>query len=202
MPAFLALTGTPAVHAAQAKDGSRAGYARFDDQVFEGLRPEDAAFVESRDSFYLASVGETGWPYVQHRGGPAGFLKVLDAQTLAMADFRGNRQFISVGNTATNDRVALILMDYPQRARLKLLAHLAVRDLADDPELAARVALPGYKALPERAFVFHLAGSDWNCPQHITPRFTEAEIAAAMAPLHDRLAALVAENKALKEAAR
>lgn len=202
MPAFLALTGTPAVHAAQERDGSRAGYARFDDQVFEGLRPEEAAFIQTRDSFYLASVGESGWPYVQHRGGPAGFLKVLGAQTLAMADFRGNRQFISVGNTATNDKVALILMDYPHRSRLKLLAHLEVRNLADDPDLAARVALPGYKAMPERAFLFHLAATDWNCPQHITPRYTEAEVAAAMAPLHDRLEALAAENKALKEAAR
>jgi predicted pyridoxine 5'-phosphate oxidase superfamily flavin-nucleotide-binding protein len=202
MPAFLALTGTPAIHAAQEKDGSRANYARFDDQVFEGLRPEDAAFIESRDSFYMASAGATGWPYVQHRGGPAGFLKVRDARALIMADFRGNRQFLSVGNTVTNDRVALILMDYPHRARLKLLARLEVRDLADDPALAAEVVLPGYKALPERAFIFHLAASDWNCPQHITPRYTEAEITEAVAPLHQRIAALEAENRALKDAAR
>jgi len=202
MPGFLNLTGSPAVHAAQAKDGSRAAYARFDDQIFEGLKPEDIDFIASRDSFYLASAGAGGWPYVQHRGGPAGFLKIVDAQTLAMADFRGNRQFISVGNAATNDKVALILMDYPSRARLKLLAHLEVRDLAGDPVLAEQLALPGYKALPERAFIFHLAASDWNCPQHITPRYTEAEIAAAVAPLQARLAALEAENQALKEAAK
>jgi len=196
---FLALTATPAVKAAQAADGSRTSYARFDDALdFAGIGPAEAGFIAARDSFYLASVSETGWPYVQHRGGPAGFVKTLDATTLAFADFRGNRQFLTVGNQATNDRVAVIMTDYPNQRRLKLLARLEVRALADDPELATRLALPGYKALPERAFVLHVEAFDWNCPQHITPRFTEAEITEALAPLRARLAALEAENAALK----
>ncbi|KPF72162.1 hypothetical protein IP88_10255 [alpha proteobacterium AAP81b] len=199
MPAFLALTATPAVRAAQAADGSRASYARFDDATdFPGLTAADIAFIAARDSFYLASVSADGWPYVQHRGGPPGFVRALDAHTLAFADYRGNRQFLTVGNSVTEPRVALILVDYPAQRRLKLLARLEVRPLADDPALAAALAVPGYRALPERAFVLHLAASDWNCPQHITPRWTEPEIAAAMAPLHERLAALEAENAALK----
>lgn len=196
---FLALTATPAVRAAQERDGSRAGYARFDTaDDFRGLGPREAEFIAVRDSGYLASVSATGWPYVQHRGGPPGFLKLLDPKTLAFADFPGNRQFISVGNTATNDKVALILMDYPNQTRLKLLARLEVRDLVDAPDLAAQLALPGYGALPQRGFILHLAAYDWNCPQHITPRFTQAEIAAAVAPLHARLGELEAENLALK----
>lgn len=198
---FLALTATPAVKAAQAADGSRASYARFDDALdFAGLGPAEAGFIAARDSFYIASVSETGWPYVQHRGGPPGFLKQLDSNTLAFADFRGNRQFLTVGNQATNDRVALILMDYPNQRRLKLLARLEIRALADDPGLAAALALPGYKALPERAFVLHVAAFDWNCPQHVTPRFTAAELAEAMAPMRARLTALESENAALKAA--
>ncbi len=196
---FLALTATPAVRAAQSADGSRAGYARFDDAAeFEGLSPAETDFIAARDSFYLASVSSSGWPYVQHRGGPAGFVRALDDRTLAFADFRGNRQFITVGNHADNDRVAVLMMDYPNRRRLKLLARLEVRALADDPALAAALALPGYRALPERAFVLHVEAFDWNCPQHITPRWSETEIAAAMAPLHDRLAALESENRDLR----
>lgn len=198
---FLALTATPAVRAAQEKDGSRKGYARFDDAFeFNGISDAEAGFIAARDSFYIASVSANDWPYVQHRGGPAGFLKTLDPMTLGFADLRGNRQFLTVGNVATNDRVALFMMDYPNRRRLKLLARLEVRDLADDPALAEQLAVPGLKAQPERAFILHLAAYDWNCPQHITPRFTEAEIAAAVAPLHARLAAVEAENLALKEA--
>jgi predicted pyridoxine 5'-phosphate oxidase superfamily flavin-nucleotide-binding protein len=135
---------------------------------------------------------------VQHRGGPPGFLKVLDEKTLGFADFRGNLQYISLGNVTADDRVALILVDYPNRARLKILAHLEVRDLAADPELAARLALPGYKAKPERAFLLHLETFDWNCPQHITPRFTMAEIEPAVSALRTRIAELEAENQALR----
>lgn len=199
MAAFLGLTSTPAVRAAQERDGSRAGYARFDDDLaFDGLTAREIDFIAARDSFYMASVSDKGWPYVQHRGGPAGFVRALDAHTLALADYRGNRQFLTVGNVATNDRVAIIMVDYPNRRRLKLLARLEVRDLGEDPTLAAAVAVPGYRALPERAFVLHVEAFDWNCPQHITPRWTEAEIGAAMAPLHERLAQLEAENRALK----
>jgi len=196
---FLELAATPGVKAAQAANGSRELWERFaGDRTCDRLTADEMAFIAARDSFYMASVSETGWPYVQHRGGPAGFLKVLDDRTLGFADFRGNRQYISLGNTSANDRVALFLMDYPHRARLKIYAHAELRDLAADPELAAKLVEPGYRGRPERAFLLHLDAFDWNCSQHITPRFTEAEIAAAIAPLHARLAALEAENAALR----
>jgi len=196
---FLDITATPSVRAAQAANGSREIWERFSgDRAFDRFTDNEVEFIEARDSCYMATVSESGWPYVQHRGGPPGFLKVLDATTLAFADFRGNRQYISLGNVTADDRVALILMDYPNRTRLKVLAHLEVRDLGAEPELAARLALPGYKARPERAFLLHLETFDWNCPQHITPRFTNAEIEVAVAPLRARLAALEAENRALR----
>jgi predicted pyridoxine 5'-phosphate oxidase superfamily flavin-nucleotide-binding protein len=147
----------------------------------------------------MATVSESGWPYVQHRGGPPGFIRMLDDKTLAIADFRGNRQYISVGNLAAGGRASLILMDYANRRRLKIFAHVEVKTLADNPELAAAVATPGYKAKPERVLKFHLDAFDWNCPQHIAPRFTEAEIDAALAPVRERLAQLEAENKALRD---
>jgi predicted pyridoxine 5'-phosphate oxidase superfamily flavin-nucleotide-binding protein len=194
---FLDIATTPSVLAAQAANGSAGLY----DKVV-ARRPSnrfgetEAAFIAARDSFYMASVSENGWPYVQHRGGPPGFLKVIDETALAFPDFRGNRQYISLGNVASEDRVALILMDYPRRRRLKLYARIEARDLAADPALAARLALPDYRGVVERAFVLRLEAFDWNCPQHITPRFTEAEIA----PLTRRLAELEAENAALRAA--
>lgn len=196
--AFLTIATTPSVLAAQAANGSAGLY----DNV-GGHRPAnrfgaaEAEFIAQRDSFYLASVSESGWPYVQHRGGPPGFLKVLDETTLAFADFRGNRQYITLGNVAANDRVAVFLMDYPRRRRLKLYAHIEARDLADSA-LAAALDLTGYRAVPERAFVLRLEAFDWNCPQHIVPRFTEAEIAAASAPLKAHLAELEQENAMLR----
>lgn len=197
--AFLTIATTPSVLAAQVANGSAGLY----DNV-GGNRPSDrfgdaeTAFIAARDSFYMASVSESGWPYVQHRGGPQGFLKMLDETTLAFPDFRGNRQYISLGNAAANERVAIVLMDYPRRRRLKLYARLEVRELAADPILAAKLDLAGYRGLPERAFLLHLEAFDWNCPQHITPRFTEPEIAAASAPLIARLAALESENASLR----
>ena len=197
---FLDLATTPSVHAAQVANGSAGLYDKAGaHRRFDRFGPDEAAFIAARDSFYMASVSETGWPYVQHRGGPVGFVKLIDETTLAFADFRGNRQYISQGNTNANDRVALIFMDYPNRRRMKLYAHIETRDLADDPELAEKLALPGYRAVPERAFLLHLEAFDWNCPQHITPRFTEAEIAAAVAPLQARLNELEAQNHALRE---
>ncbi|GAC1612199.1 MAG: pyridoxamine 5'-phosphate oxidase family protein [Novosphingobium sp.] len=196
---FLDIATTPSVHAAQVALGSAGLYERVGTgRVFDRFGPAEQAFIAARDSFYMASVSETGWPYVQHRGGPPGFIKLLDDKTLAFPDFRGNRQYISLGNTAANDRVALILMDYPARRRLKLYAWIETRDLAADADFAVRLALPGYRGVPERAFVIHLEAFDWNCPQHITPRFTESEIAAAVAPLHARLAELEAENQSLR----
>jgi uncharacterized protein len=196
---FLDIASTPSVRTAQAANGSRDMWERFaGGRSSDRLTAKEVAFIAARDSFYMATVSETGWPYVQHRGGPPGFLKVLDDTTLGFADFRGNRQYISLGNTVANDRAALILMDYAQRARLKIYARVEVRDLADDSELAAKLALPGYWGRQERAILLHLEAFDWNCPQHITPRFTEAEIEAAMQPMRTRLSALEAENQALR----
>ncbi len=197
---FLDIARTPSVKAAEAANGSAALWDNFSgDRARDRFTDAEVAFIGQRDSFYMATVSETGWPYVQHRGGPPGFLRVLDDRTLAFADFRGNRQYISLGNLAANDRVALILMDYPRRARLKIYAHIEAKDLADDPELAAKLAVPGYKGRPERALLLHLDAFDWNCPQHITPRFTEAELTDILAPVRQRLEALDAENTALRE---
>jgi predicted pyridoxine 5'-phosphate oxidase superfamily flavin-nucleotide-binding protein len=198
---FLDIATTPSVHAAQVAHGSAGLYEKVGaNRAFDRFGPAEQAFIAARDSFYMASVSETGWPYVQHRGGPPGFVRMLDDKTLAFPDFRGNRQYISLGNTAVNDRVALILMDYPARRRLKLYARIEVRDLAADPALAEKLALPGYRGMPERAFLLRLEAFDWNCPQHITPRFTESEIAAAVAPLRTRLVELENENQALRDA--
>jgi predicted pyridoxine 5'-phosphate oxidase superfamily flavin-nucleotide-binding protein len=160
----------------------------------------EAAFIAERDSFYIASVSETGWPYIQHRGGPKGFLRVLDEATLGFADYRGNRQYLTLGNVSADDRVALFLMDYPNRRRLKLLAHMTAHNLKTEPDLAARLATPGYRGLPERGFTLRLEAFDWNCPQHIAPRFTAAEVEAASAPLRQRLEALELENGRLRAA--
>jgi predicted pyridoxine 5'-phosphate oxidase superfamily flavin-nucleotide-binding protein len=195
---FLDIASTPSVRAAQAVNGSQDVWERFKGhRAFDRFTDDVAAFIAARDSFYMATVSETGWPYVQHRGGPPGFLRVLDETTLGFADFRGNRQYISLGNVAADNRVALILMDYPNRTRLKILAHMEARDLGANPDLAGCLALSGYKGKPERAFLLHLESFDWNCPQHITPRFTTGEIEAAMSPLRARIAALEAENEAL-----
>ncbi len=196
---------TDAVKAAQAARGSRRAYAEREtpaDDVNHRLGPDEAAFVATRDSFYMATVGETGWPYLQHRGGPKGFLRVLDETTLGFADFAGNRQYVSVGNLATDDRVSLFLMDYPRRARLKLFgrARIVERDpsAAGAPEeaekaaLLGRLATDGYRARIERGVLIDVAGFDWNCPQHITPRFTAEEIDAAVRPLRARIAELEA----------
>ncbi len=197
---FLDIASTPSVKAAQAANGSGDFWSDFHgNRAFDRFTEAEAAFIAERDSFYIATVGENGWPYVQHRGGPAGFLRVLDEKTLGFADFRGNRQYISLGNLAAGNRAALILMDYPGRRRLKIFAHAEAKELGDDPELAARLATPGYKAKVERAMLFRLEAFDWNCPQHITPRFTEAELAHALEPMRQRLAGLEAENASLRE---
>lgn len=188
---FAELAFTPAVQAQQAAHGSRDSYRR----LLEGetrnhrLGPAETEFIAARDSFYVASVGETGWPYVQFRGGAPGFLRVIDERTLAWADFRGNRQYVSVGNVSGNDRVALILMDYANRRRLKLLGHAEIRPA----DARADLAVPGYPAVVERAVVVRVAGFDWNCPQHITPRFTLDEIEQATRPLRERVAELEAK---------
>jgi predicted pyridoxine 5'-phosphate oxidase superfamily flavin-nucleotide-binding protein len=197
---FLDIAVTPSVRAVQAQRGVDHLWQDFKGhREFNRFTDNEAAFIAARDSFYMATVSETGWPYVQHRGGPAGFLKVIDDQTLAFADYRGNRQYISVGNIAADSRASLFLMDYPHRARLKIYAHVATLGLDDDPDLTARVAVPGYKAKLERIFRLRLEAFDWNCAQHITPRFTEAEVVEAVAPLRSRLSALEADNERLRD---
>ena len=196
---FLDVAITPSVRAAQVAMGSDQLWQDFKGhRAFDRFTADGVAFIAARDSFYIASVSETGWPYVQHRGGPVGFLRVLDERTLGFADYRGNRQYISLGNLSADDRVSLILMDYPGRRRMKIYARTEPSDLDGDPALAARLATPGYKAKPERGYLLHLEHFDWNCPQHITPRFTEAEIAAATQPMLSRLDGLETENATLR----
>ncbi|MEO8315262.1 MAG: pyridoxamine 5'-phosphate oxidase family protein [Pseudomonadota bacterium] len=197
---FMDIAGTPSVRAAQKQMGSdHLWTGRKLHRDFDRFTPQETRFIGERDSFYMATVSETGWPYVQHRGGPRGFLKVVDDRTLAFADYSGNRQYISLGNLAADGRAALILVDYAQRTRLKMYVHVETVAPAADPALTALVTVPGYKARIERIFVLRLSAFDWNCPQHITPRFTETEIEEATRPLRERLAQLEAENKSLRE---
>ncbi|WP_332682356.1 pyridoxamine 5'-phosphate oxidase family protein [Bosea sp. (in: a-proteobacteria)] len=197
---FLEIATTPAVRAAQEALGSRRAYARQEqgEPHHDRLGGSEAAFIAARDSFYMASVSETGWPYLQHRGGPEGFLRVLDERTLGFADLRGNRQYLSLGNLTADDRACLFLMDYGNRARLKIFGRARFHDLAAEPELARQLIAPGYAAVPERGVTIAVEAFDWNCPQHITPRFSEAELAPALAPVRERLAELEAENARLR----
>jgi predicted pyridoxine 5'-phosphate oxidase superfamily flavin-nucleotide-binding protein len=177
--AFSDIAFTANVKAAQARMGSREAYGRREQGPVEEavLGPHEIAFIEARDSFFQGTVGETGWPYVQHRGGPSGFLKVLDAHTIGYADFSGNRQYVSTGNLAGDDRVCLFLMDYPHQARLKILGRARVIDADSEPGLLARLENPDYRARVERGIVIRIEGFDWNCSKHIIPRYTEEEIA-------------------------
>jgi predicted pyridoxine 5'-phosphate oxidase superfamily flavin-nucleotide-binding protein len=190
---------TPSVQAAQAEMGADHLWADFSGhRDFDRFSDQEAEFIAQQDTLYLASVSETGWPYVQHRGGPAGFLKVIDEQTLAFADYRGNRQYISTGNFKASDRACMILVDYPRRARLKIYAHVETLVLDADPLLTERVLDRSYGAKPERIFKLRLQAFDWNCPQHITRRFTEAQIATVAQPLRERIEQLERDNAALR----
>lgn len=197
--AFAELAFTPSVKAAQERDGSRASYARSHERAGattnDRLSEAEADFIAAQRSFYLATVSETGWPYVQHRGGPVGFLKVLDDKRLAFADFAGNRQMVSVGNLSVDDRAALILIDYAQGARLKLLGRLAVADLDLDRDdaLNRRLLTPGYRARPQRAMVLTVEAVDWNCGQHIPRRFDAEDVQKALAERDARIAELEAQ---------
>jgi len=190
---FAAIAFTPVVRAIQAEEGSRTGYARMDegDDYNHRLGAHEALFIAARDSFYMASVGETGWPYVQHRGGPAGFMKVLDERTIGFVDYAGNRQYVSTGNFTTDTRVSLFFMDYPNRTRLKMLGRVRAIGM-DEPELLARLEDDNYPAQIERGFIIEVEAFDWNCPQHITPRFTALVI-------ESQLAVLRAENRRLTD---
>jgi predicted pyridoxine 5'-phosphate oxidase superfamily flavin-nucleotide-binding protein len=198
---FMDIATTPSVEAAQIANGSREFNAEMAARrVFDRFDEEAVDFIATRDSFYIATVSETGWPYIQHRGGPPGFLKVLDERTLGMADFAGNRQYLTVGNLAASDKAALFLMDYRRRGRMKIFARAEAVDLSLRPDLAARLATRGYRARIERGLLFRLEAYDWNCSQHITPRYSIAEVEQAVAPLRERLQALEAENAALRGA--
>jgi len=177
--------------------GSRASYARMEAGAGEmdTLTDREIDFIETRDSFYMASVSEDGWPYIQHRGGPAGFLRRIAGNRIGFADYRGNMQYLSTANLAADDRVALFLMDYPNRRRLKLIGHATTSQ--DEGEIAA-LMVSDYSAVPERAFTIDIIGLDWNCPQHITPRFSEAEIRQGTQPLLDELAQLRARIATLE----
>ncbi|MEO0983394.1 MAG: pyridoxamine 5'-phosphate oxidase family protein [Pseudomonadota bacterium] len=182
---------TETVKAEQTRLGSRNAYATMTAQPApEGLTERETAFIGARDSFYMATVSETGWPYVQHRGGPTGFLKALGPDKIGFADYRGNRQYVSSGHLKTDARTALILMDYPNKARLKILGHSNMIDADDDPKLAAALDIDGAGRV-ERLFTIQVEAFDWNCPQFITPRYTGEEIKAAAA---DRFARLEQER--------
>ena len=191
---FADIMFTPGVQKVQEEQGSRAAYAlqqREGNRDFNRLGPDEAAFIASRDSFYMASVGETGWPYVQHRGGVPGFVKVLDEVTLGFADYRGNRQYISTGNLLADDRVSLFFMDYARKARLKLLGRARIVG-SDDEDLMRKLTGDAGAPPVERGVVITLEAFDWNCPKYISERFTLAEIDQAVAPLKARIAELEA----------
>jgi uncharacterized protein len=191
---YLELLTTPAVARAQARYYGRArltGSAPEQDR----LGAEEQEFIAARDSFYLATVSESGWPYMQHRGGAPGFLRVVDDHTLAFADYQGNRQLLSTGNLAANHKAALFLMDYPNRTRLKILGHARVEDAREHPELVTQLAETRVKDQVERLFFIDVISFDWNCPKYITPRYTAAEVESAIAPLQQRIAELEAQIK-------
>jgi uncharacterized protein len=191
---FLELAFTPNVLAAQQKYFGRAQNLPPQPER-DALTDDEAQFIQSRDLFYLATVSETGWPYVQHRGGQPGFLHVVSPTKLAFADYKGNRQLLSTGNLAANDRVCLFLMDYPARTRLKILGHAKVLDAREQPELVAQFAVPETRGIVERIFLIEIISYDWNCPKYITPRYTAAEVEEAVAPLRARIAELEAQLK-------
>ncbi|MCH7957868.1 MAG: pyridoxamine 5'-phosphate oxidase family protein [Proteobacteria bacterium] len=189
---------TPAVKAVQERKGSRKGYARMEAKGgWQSTITDDLAhFIGERDSFYLGTASADGQPYIQHRGGPKGFLKVVDEKTLAFADFKGNRQYITAGNLTENDKAYIFLMDYANRRRIKIWGRARV--VVDDPELLERLADAGYEAVPEQAVVFEIEAWDVNCPQHITPRYTEQEMGSIVAPLQARIGELEAQVAALR----
>jgi predicted pyridoxine 5'-phosphate oxidase superfamily flavin-nucleotide-binding protein len=198
---FAELAFTPLVKEQQQQHGSRHLYERGEHSpdLVDRLGPDEQAFIRARDGFHMASVSETGWPYIQFRGGSPGFLRVVDDQTLGFADLRGNRQYISTANLQHDDRVALFLMDYPTQSRLKILGRAKIHEGDAEAEaLIEKLRIPEEKTPPERAILIRVEGFDWNCPQHITPRYTEAELTEILAPIRLRLETLEAENRRLQ----
>jgi len=190
---------TPAAQRAQAERGSAAGYARRKDEGFpDRVTPELAAFIAEQDTAFLGTASADGAPYIQHRGGPKGFIKVLDEKTLGFADYRGNRQYITLGNLSENDRAFLFLIDFSRRQRIKLWGRARV--VENDDDLVEKLFNQGYKARPERVILFTIEAWNANCSQHITARLSEGEIEELFATLRDRLGALEAENARLRSA--
>lgn len=197
---YAKLAFTEPIKTIQQEQGSRDAYERMENiQLPEGLSFREMSFIQQRDSFYVSSFGENGFPYIQHRGGPKGFLKVIDSQTLAFLDFRGNKQYISTGNVQTHNKVSLILVDYPNRARLKIYAEAELVSLEEQPKLREMLELENYRYEAERIFVFKVKAFDWNCPQHITPRYTVEEIAKMAEDKDNYIESLKEEIKTLKE---
>jgi uncharacterized protein len=197
---FGSLVFTPLVKKLQERYGSRRQYERMENfgAAQDRLTDFEVEFIEQRDSFYWATIGATGWPYVQHRGGLKGFLKVIDERTLAFADLRGNKQYISTGNLQSDNRVAMIMVDYPRQARLKILGRVEIREADQAAEWLPRVRMAEEKTPVERVFVIHVEAYDWNCPQHITPRYTGEEIREGMRSIEQRVERLDTENRALR----
>lgn len=193
--AFSEIAFTESVKAMQTRYGSREAYSKFDfaEERRDYLGEQEIDFLAERDSFYMASVGENGWPYVQHRGGSKGFLKVLDGKTIGFADYRGNKQYISIGNLSVDNRVSLFLMDYPNRQRLKIWARARIVHEDEDAALVAQLAVPGYPAKLERGIIMTIEAFDWNCSQHITPRYSKAEVDKLIASLLEEIQALKAQ---------
>jgi uncharacterized protein len=194
---YMQLVLTPAVQQAEDKYFGRHQTVESAPET-DPLTPDEAGFIATRDSFYMATISETGWPYIQHRGGPAGFVKVLGPDLIGFADLKGNRQLVSTGNLGTSDRVALFMMDYPHRTRLKLLGHARVLDAREHPELVTELASEPLRGKVERLFLIQVISYDWNCPQYITPRFTAAQVEKYAAPLKARITELEAQIAATK----
>ncbi len=193
MDNFLDILFKGEVKAEQARLGTDKRFEKmYANRFREGLGPDEIAFIESRDTFYLATVSEDGWPYVQHRGGPCGFLKVIGENQLGMADYMGNAQYISTGHLKAGSRISLILMDYPRKARLKILGEAVMKDAAENAELAAELAVDGQGPV-ERVLTINVTAFDWNCPKYITERFTAEEVAAMVGPRIAELEARIRE---------
>jgi uncharacterized protein len=188
---FAEIAFTPRVKSEQERFGSRRSYARLEEGTsnHDRLGQREADFIAERESFYMATVSETGWPYIQHRGGPAGFVRVLDEKTIGFADYAGNRQYVSVGNLQGDKRVSLFFMDYANQIRLKLLGRASLVG-AEETEQLTKLQTTDYRARIERGFLIDVEAYDWNCPQHITPRFTQAQVLSMVAPLKERIAEL------------
>jgi len=186
---YLEIAVTDGVKRLQERLGSRAAYARREGgpTIHQKLGPEEISFIEARDTFFLASVSETGWPYVQHRGGPKGFLKVLDQSTIGFPEFSGNRQYLSFGNILRDPRVSLLLLDFRRQERLKIFGRATLAEHVENPELFQHLETENLPSKVERGIIIQVEAFDWNCSQYIEPRFSEEEVRELLQPLKQRI---------------